>query len=388
VPILLKDAGQELAGTPHYAGVAALRDIGARSTTTTPLAAALEQQGFSIIGKAACPALSNGVTTEPPGFPPTRNPWDPSRSVGGSSGGSAAAVACGAVPIAHGSDATGSLRFPAALCGAVTLVPTAGRIPSVPPAGQPPNPLWRDFVLARVVEDLALVLGDAVGPEVPPGRPLRVGILDHDPEVGMAVHPDCVAAVQRAAAQLEHLGHHVEPAWPAALDTLVARVFAAFTVASDAVRPPVLRWLADRLGRPVERGEIDDAVFDAAERDATRSDAEREAAGATLFSRNRAIESWWDDHDVLITPATFQPAWPLGGRPGPREVGSLASPFSLTGQPAMSVPMGQTADGLPVGVQLVGRRGDDAVLLTVAATLQPPEPPRPPQPPGSHMVSR
>src|SRR5262245_4126535 len=108
VPMLLKDAGQEIAGTPHFVGVAALRDIDSRSATTTALAARFEEIGFSIIGKAACPQLSNGITTEPPGFAPTRNPWDTTRSVGGSSGGPAAAVAAGVVPIAHGSDATGS----------------------------------------------------------------------------------------------------------------------------------------------------------------------------------------------------------------------------------------------------------------------------------------
>lgn len=149
VPMLLKDAGQEIAGTPHWAGFAAMRDAGHTSTQTTALAVWFERAGFSIIGKSACPPLANGVTTEPPGFSPTRNPWDLTRSVGGSSGGAAAAVACGAVPIAHGSDATGSLRFPAALCGLVTLVPTAGMIEGVPPCGQPPNDAWRDFVLAR-----------------------------------------------------------------------------------------------------------------------------------------------------------------------------------------------------------------------------------------------
>lgn len=137
-PILLKDAGQEIAGTPHWAGLAALRDAGCRSTRTTSLARRLEGAGFSVIGKSACPPLANGVTTDPPGFPPTRNPnpWDPTGSVGGSSGGAAAAVACGAVPLAHGSDATGSLRVPAALCGLVTLVPTAGTIESAPPCFQ------------------------------------------------------------------------------------------------------------------------------------------------------------------------------------------------------------------------------------------------------------
>jgi len=118
-----------------------LRNAGHRSTHTTALAERFERSGFSIIRKSACPPPANGVTTEPPGFPSTRDPWDLTQSVGGSSGGAAAAVACGAVPVAHGSDATGSLRFPAALCGLVTLVPTAGTIETVPPCTT--NPIER-----------------------------------------------------------------------------------------------------------------------------------------------------------------------------------------------------------------------------------------------------
>jgi Asp-tRNA(Asn)/Glu-tRNA(Gln) amidotransferase A subunit family amidase len=284
IPMLLKDAGQELAGTPHHVGVAALRDAGHRSRATTELAARFEAAGFSIVGKAACPPLANGVTTEPPGFAPTRNPWDRSRSAGGSSGGSAAAVACGAVPIAHGSDATGSLRCPAALCGLVTLVPTAGRIPGVPP----------------------------------------------------------------------------------------------FAVVSDATRPSVLAWVSERLGRPVRPGELDAAVFEAADRAAGRTRADVEAAQRAIDEVLVPLTAWWDAHDLLVTPATFQPAWPLGGRPGPRELGTLAAPFSLTGQPALAVPMpvpagagaGVGAGGLPVGVQIVGRRGADEALLDLAAELQ------------------
>ncbi|MFT3855515.1 MAG: amidase [Ilumatobacteraceae bacterium] len=371
VPMLLKDAGQELVGTPHYVGVAALRDAGHVSAATTPLAARFEQLGFSIIGKAACPPLANGVTTEPPGFAPTRNPWDPSLSAGGSSGGSAAAVAAGAVPVAHGSDATGSLRFPAAVCGLVTLVPTAGLVASIPPAGQPPNDAWRDFVIARDVADLTWVYERLVAPVDPlPSRRLHIGVLDHDPELGLDIHPDCRAAAQLAARLLEERGHTVEPVWPQALDHLWRQAFASLGVVADATRPPVLQWLAERLGRPVERDELDVEVFEAVARDASRSADDRLAAAAVIRGAAASVLQWWDDHDVLVTPTTFQPSWPLGGRPGPVEVGTLAAPFSLTGQPAMSVPVHRTVGGLPVGAQLVGPRGADGDLLGLAAQLQ------------------
>lgn len=371
VPMLLKDAGQELAGTPHWVGVAALRDAAAISTTTTALAADFERIGFSIVGKAACPQLSTGITTEPPGFEPTRNPWDLDRSTGGSSGGPAAAVASGMVAVAHGSDGTGSLRCPAALCGVATLNPSAGRIPSVPPAGQPPNEAWRDFVLARHAEDLTAVFVALTGSAgAPPRTGLRVGLLDHDPELGMHVDPSCAEGVQVAGRLLEGLGHEVDVSWPSALDELWSRSFVAFGVVSDAARPPVLRWVSDRLGRPVAPGEVDEAVFEAAERARGRSDADVQDAAATIGAAAAPIASWWDDHDVLVTPATFQPSWPLGGSSGPSEMGTLLAPFSLTGQPSLTLPLHRTGDGLPVGVQIVGRHGGDEALLALAESLQ------------------
>lgn len=372
VPILLKDAGQQVAGTPLSAGVAALRDAGHRSTRTTALAARLEASGFSIIGKSTCPPLANGVTTEPPGFAPTRNPWDLSRSVGGSSGGAAAAVACGAVAVAHGSDATGSLRFPAALCGLVALVPTAGMVASETPCGQPANDVWRDFVLARDARDLTVVFEALVGP-VEPAREaprLRVGVLDHDPELGLPVVPECAAATRAVGGLLEQLGHHVEVSWPRPLDALWQRIGPALGVVADATRPPVLDWLHDALGRPARSGEIPAAVFEAAARDRDRTDQDRQQAQAMIHETVAPIAGWWDDHDLLVTPATFQLAWPLGGEPGLRECGTLAAPFSLTGQPALVVPSPQLGTGLPAGVQLVGRRGSDRRLLLIAIELQ------------------
>ncbi len=371
VPMLLKDAGQEIASTPHYVGVAALRDVDSRSPVTTPLAARFEELGFSIIGKAACPALSNGITTEPPGFAPTRNPWDLTRSVGGSSGGPAAAVAAGAVAVAHGSDATGSLRCPAALCGVVTLNPSGGRIPSLPPAGQPPNDVWRDFVLARHAVDLTLVFEALVGTKVVRcDARLRVGILDHDPEMGFTVDRACAEGTHRVGRLLEGLGHHVEPGWPPVLEHLWRDAFGSLAIASDATRPTVIEWISGRLGRPVQRGDLDDGVFDAAKRAASRSEDEVLAARTKVDLAIAPLAEWWDGFDVLLTPSTFQPAWPLGGSPGPRELGTLAAPFSLSRQPSLSVPAGFSADGLPVGAQLVARRGNDELLLDLAQRLQ------------------
>jgi amidase len=371
VPMLLKDAGQEIADTPHWVGVAALRDAGAVSTQTTPLVDRFEAGGFSIIGKGACPQLSGGFTTEPPGFEPTRNPWDPSRSAGGSSGGPAAAVASGMVAIAHGSDATGSLRCPAALCGVATLNPTAGRIPSVPPAGQPPNPAWRDFVIARHVEDLTFVFELLTGCGISAPVPLlRVGLLDHDPEFDLPMHVACRDSVHVAGRLLEALGHHVDVAWPTPLEHLWSTAFEPLGVLSDAVRPAEVAWVSDRLGRAVQRGELADSVFDASDRARHRSADDVAVAQAAIDVAVSPIPNWWDRYDVLVTPTTFQPAWPLGTAGGPLEMGSLLAPFSLTGQPALSLPLHSSGDGLPIGVQLVGQQGSDEVLLALGQDLQ------------------
>jgi amidase len=372
VPILLKDAGQEIADTPHWVGLSSLRDACHRSIGTTALVERFEQSGFSIIGKSACPPLANGVTTEPPGFPPTRNPWQLTRSVGGSSGGAAAAVACGAVPVAHGSDATGSLRFPAALCGLVTLVPTARTLEGVPPCGQPANDVWRDFVLARDARDLALMFEILARPLRPDTRRLRqrVGLLDHDPELGLAVDPACARAVGVVGALLEQLDYDIDEAWPAALDTLWQRAGPAVAVISDATRPPMLRWVEERLGRPAHEGDVPDDVLEAAARDATRTPEARGRAKSVIDQTVAPIADWWADHDLLVTPATFQVGWPLGGHPGMRQCGTLAAPFSLTGQPSIVVPVHGADLDLPVGVQIIGRHSDDDDLLRLAETLQ------------------
>lgn len=201
-------------------------------------------------------------------------------------------------------------------------------------------------------------------------RRLRVGVLDHDPELGLTVHPACRAGVHQLAKVLESSGHHVEPGWPAPLDHLWEATFAAFGVLSDSTRPPMLDWVSRRLGRAVQPGEVEGPVFEEAARARARGPDEVTAAQRVVGTAIAPIHTWWTDHDLLLSPATFQPAWPLGGKPGPRELGTLAAPFSLTGQPALSVPVQTTGDGLPIGAQLVARRGDDEMLLNLATELE------------------
>lgn len=373
VPILLKDAGEELAGTSMWVGTQGLRRERHVSTKTTALAERFEELGFVVIGKSSCSELSASSTTEPPGFPPTRNPWDPSRSAGGSSGGSAAAVAAGLVPIAHGSDGSGSLRFPAALCGVHALKPTRGRVAAAPAAGsQDPLHLWTQFAVARDVRDLkALFCHLAFDDQgsAPAASALRCGALDFDPIIGLAVDPAPAEGVQTVADLLEAAGHTVEASYPPAFDSLFEPFWESMLTIGPWIRASQVAWIAQRLGRPVGDGDLSAAVLEQSERGRSMPDTEVAGALARVADAMAPVEDWWDDHDILITPVTLEPAWTLGQDPAPR-TGMFAAPFSFTGQPAIVVPAGWTDDGRPIGVQLVGRRGSDELLLDLACQLQ------------------
>lgn len=374
VPMLLKDAGEELAGTSHWVGTQGLRRSNHQSLTSTELALRFETLGLVVIGKSACPELSAGSTTEPPGFAPTRNPWDPTRTVGGSSGGSAAAVAAGFVPIAHGSDATGSLRFPASHCGVVTLKPTRGRVPQVPPTGQSdPFRVWTQFALARDVNDLVTLfplLARDGQPLVTFRNELRVGLLDHDPIVGLPVSPDCVKAVHAVGAAMSALGHDVALAYPPALKDLFRPFWKAMKVIEPLVRQEQLRWMADRLGRSCGPGDLSDDVLALASTGARIEWPIVNEAQETLVEAMRAVPQWWTTgFDLLVTPVMLEPAWKIG-ESAPERTGMFCAPFSFTGQPALVAPVGVTGGGLPVGVQIVGRHGDDELLLNLGTKLQ------------------
>jgi amidase len=389
VPMLVKDACLQIEGTRYCAGTRLLRDLDHRSAITTELARRFHRAGFIIVGKTNVPAMSSGVTTEPIAFGPTRNPWDLARTPSGSSGGSAAAVASGMIAIAHGSDAGGSLRYPASACGVVTLKPSRGRVPS----GSPTDPVdasgyWSEFVLARSVRDLAGVLDSVHGAAdgvpfhaPPPVRPyvneidevcagLRVGLLIKDVSSGMAVDPECVTAVERTGALLETLGHQVDHAHPLALEGLTGRIFGALSVRIAASRPESKRWLEAIAGRAITEDDVEPALY-AEMMKPSDVTAEQLADADALIARGVApLETWWRDHELLITPTTRQPAWPLGSASSAFDSGTFPFVWSINGQPAMSLPLHWTATGLPAGVQIVAAPGRDDLLLNIAAQLE------------------
>jgi amidase len=402
VPLVLKDLVCHTAGDPFHEGMRFLRDLGWVEREDTYLAAKLRAAGFVFVGRTNVPERGLLATTEPEAYGPTRNPWDPTRSAGGSSGGSAAAVAAGLVPLAHASDGGGSIRVPASECGLVGLKPSRGRTSLGPDFGDFEGGLAVEHALTRTVRDTAALLDAVAGPmpgdpytAPPPSRPfreevgadpgrLRVGLLTRAPGGFAEVHPDCVAAAEDAARMLESLGHAVEDAHPEVLDDAEglseywASVGLLFGVA---VASTLERW-SRRTGRPIGPGDVELRTWSVAEMG-------RSCAGTRLLETtwrlqafSRRFAGWWARRfDLLLTPTLAEPPPRLGEFVATRDqplAGLLRAgrltPFtayaSVTGQPAISLPLFWNAAGLPIGVQLVAAYGREDLLLRVAAQLE------------------
>lgn len=399
VPLLLKDLWADEAGKPISNGNKALRGAGYRAEADTTLVARYRAAGLVTLGRTNSPELGALPTTEPEAWGATRNPWDGARTPGGSSGGAAAAVASGMVPVAHASDGGGSIRIPAACCGLVGLKPSQGRITMGPHRDE--SGLGVEHVVTRTVRDSALLLeltrgpgvGDTVLAPTPrqsylhevgvnPGR-LRIGFLDHRP-AGGEVHADCVAAVGGAATLLEQLGHHVEAGFPAALtDPGATARFAAMWSTNMAVGVARLGAL---LGRDLTVDEMELSTWAQAQWGRSVAAVDYAQAVASAARWRREVQQWWaDGWDVLLTPTTAEPA-PLLGEHANDAADPMAplkragqwvaftSQFNVSGQPAISLPLHWTADGLPVGVQLVAAYGREDLLIRVASQLEAAQP--------------
>jgi amidase len=377
VPILLKDAGQELAGTPMWMGSTVLKEANYISTATTELAAQLEALGFLVIGKTAVPELMTGITTEPPIGPPTQNPWARDRTVGGSSGGSGAAVAAGIVAIAHGSDSSGSLRFPASCCGVLTLKPSAGRISSRFPGGVPdPCNRHTDFVFARSSRDLRRIFASlAPAPNTTMGPIRRVALLEASP-FGLSVEPAVEQALDDVAGDLTHLGLSVDYISPKFLEDYGTVADSAVPTIADAHRAAMVDWIEVQIKRPVTVGDLSTTSLEAAERGRRLDPQAIHNATVAFTDAARAAASWTNQFDALLIPILDVVPW-QNGTPGPTSHlgGLVCSLANLSGQPSTVIPT--VHRGLPVGVQLQAPLGHDEALIDLLHAIRPTAPSSP-----------
>ena len=396
VPVLFKDLFCATEGDPYHEGMRYLKEAGYRSPRTDELARRYLAAGFAYLGRTNTPELGLVPTTEPDAYGASRNPWDGSLTTGGSSGGSAAAVASGMVPVAHANDGGGSIRIPAACCGLVGLKPSRGRSSLSPTTDPIVNPLVVELCVTRSVRDTAGVLdalhGAAPGDTVvapPPSRPyveevgadpgrLRIGILTENPLGTGEVHADCVAAAEATARLLESLGHHVEIAHPEALSS--PELVGHFTTMWCSGLPAVFASYAAQVGRPVTADDVEPLTWELAEMGRTTSAPALVAALGAAYAYTRSVSQWWDEWDLLLTPTLAEPPVALGTFTTPDDplLGFMraasfvpfTAPFNVTGQPAIQLPLHQNDAGLPIGVQLVAAFGREDLLLRVASQLE------------------
>jgi len=395
VPYLLKDLYAAEAGKPLSNGSKAYKAADYVSTEDTTLVARYKASGLISIGRSNSPEFGSVPVTEPEAWGPTRNPWDLTRTSGGSSGGSAAAVATGIVPIAHASDGGGSIRIPASCCGLVGLKVSQGRI-SMGPLRDESN-LGVEHCVSRSVRDSARLLDATHGPGIgdviiaptprrpfveevgaDPGR-LRIGLLDFNPRGG-EVHTDCVDGVHKTAKLLESLGHHVEPGFPEILsDNEIGR---AFSMLWSTNMGTAIRRFSDALGREMTPNDIEAMNWAQAEFAKGVNAVDYSLAQASSVKFRRAIQSWWSQGwDLLLTPTLSAPPLLIGSLPNnpehpmtPLMTGgawvSFTSQFNISGQPAISLPLHRDANGLPIGMQLVAAYGREDVLIRIASQLE------------------
>jgi amidase len=394
VPYLLKDLIAESAGTRFTEGSVFLRDNA--SPFDSEIVVRLRRAGLVVVGKTNTPEFGMAPTCEPVLFGATRNPWDAGRSTSGSSGGSAAAVASGMVPMAHGNDLGGSLRYPASACGLFGLKPTRARNPLGPEYGDAVSGGAVEHALTRSVRDSAALLDATAGPApgdpywapppagrfidevaADPGR-LRIAYTSLTAD-GSPGHPDCLAALDDAVALCESLGHHITGAQ---LPEITPEVGAAIGTGFNAATAWILAYWIRRLGREPGPGEIEPLTraFWEAGRRVTAADYLLAVEDTQAYARR--VAGFFTGVDAWLTPTLSEPPAPLGeivsteAEPlralerGGRTVAYSGVIANITGQPAMSVPLWWNADGIPIGVHFLGRFGDEATLFRLAGQLE------------------
>jgi Asp-tRNA(Asn)/Glu-tRNA(Gln) amidotransferase A subunit family amidase len=393
VPFLMKDLTAPVGGVPMTRGSRFFADAPPAPADSEHVRR-LRRAGLVIFGRTNTCELGLSLTCEPVLYGPTRNPWDPSRISGGSSGGAAAAVGARILPMAHATDGFGSIRAPAACCGLVGLKPTRARNTFAPYAGEGLGGLSAEHAVTLSVRDCAALLDATCGPgpgdpyvAPPPARPflaevgadpgrLHIAFTSAAPN-GAPVDAACRALLGDIAKLCTDLGHRVEDAdpevdRPAVVETFLTLI-AANTVVNLGSHPT--------KGRPPRPDEVERVTWATGQKGERLSGADYVRATQAAHRLGRQMAAFHARHDVLLTPGLATPPVPLGWLDMMmddvdeywRRVFAF-SPFTvwfnITGQPAMVLPLGRTADGLPLAVQLVARYGDEATLFRLAAQLE------------------
>ncbi|MCV7420320.1 amidase [Mycobacterium yunnanensis] len=413
VPFLIKDLAQDYGGLPTSAGSRAWKFTPAAEHAT--VVQRWVDAGLVVFGKTNTPEFGAKGITEPVAWGPARNPWNTEHTPGGSSGGSAAAVAAGVVPCAGANDGGGSIRIPAACCGLVGLKPGRGLTPSGPAHGEPMHGAAVQGVVSRTVRDTAGMLdvlrgGEPGGPYVPgipetpfsscvgqdPGR-LRIGVRVPS-AITPAPHPEAAAAVEATVRALTDLGHHVEELPRAPFDDAV--------LAKDFL----LTWFVHVAHEVAEAKRRTGARDDSFERDTLIMAALGRATGGVDYvdaverrhEHTRRLTTFFESYDLLLTPTLATPPPRIGQFDLPvalqrgadvlirtrtatllrhtRIVDDMVDqnlgwvPYTqlanVTGRPAISLPLHQTADGLPLGVQFVAPLAGESLLIRLASQLE------------------
>ncbi len=415
VPMLVKDISQEIKGEPITCGAKSLRDCLAEEDATFVKRA--RATGVVFLGITNVPEFALMGTTEPKYYGPTRNPWNKDYTPGGSSGGSAAAVAAGIVPIAGANDGGGSIRIPAAYCGLFGLKPSRGRMPAGPFSGRHWQGASVDHVLTRSVRDSALMLdlikGYEAGAAFPPPpfdhnylecvsqgpiNKLKIAFCLRSP-IGTEVHRECREAAIKAAQLLESLGHIVDEKEAPVDGNKIAQSYMTLyfgEVAAD------IASLEEVLGRKARMNDVEPATWMLGLLGKVTSSEEWVLSIREWDTAAFEMEAFFEDYDLYMTPTTADPPSRIGEQDmAPKEatliklVSSLnlikavkksgfvdnlikrslkRTPFTqlanLTGQPAMSAPLHMTMEGLPVGVQFIAAKGREDILYRLAGQLE------------------
>jgi len=393
VPFLVKDLLIAVAGWPRTSGSRFFRDV--VDLEDSGLARRYRESGVSLLGKTNLSEFGIAGTTEGQLYGPCRNPWNTDRIVGGSSGGAAAAVAAGIVPMAHGGDGRGSIRIPASCCGLVGLKPTRDRSPHLPDGYDFAQGFVVEHVITRTVRDSAVMLDVTGRPE--PGSPYAIPAKErpYAEEVlrapgrlkiawssetanGRPVHPEVQAALETTVTLLEKLGHELVPHGPGVDQRALWGAQNAFSGANFAAG---LRRMIEASGREPAADEFEPLTWASWKGGQRAGGMDAMADMQTLRVLARQALQLYETFDVYLTPTLAAPPPPIGYLSpvlnAPRDIGRRNGEFfsfpgvaNMTGQPSISLPLAWSSEGLPMGMMFTARYADEATLFRLAAQLE------------------